>query len=395
MNTPTLRPGTPGAHAILVVDDEPHACKWFVRLYGDEFVILTACSLTEALALMATRGHEVAVVLTDYHMPGGHGVDLLSQMHTNWPHVSRLLVSAYADKNVAMAAVNQGHVERILEKPFDEALTRQTLREALRSCRERQRNPGLLAHRAASLRDTLDFLVHEVATPLAQVSGYLSAMKQQQEQGAGPQSASTMLAMLEAAQHRADDTQSLLSTLIQTARDAARGERPARLRASDLVQAVRSEYPFEADEARWLISDLTVDFELPGQRDLLLLVLCILVKNALFALRAAPPTEPCVTLALCRLSSAPGLGERHTIVVCDNGPGVAPHLVAKPNRELVSTREKSDDHGMGLVFCQRVMVSLGGSVSVACEPGVGTCITLYFPSQDNPNHSPKQAGNRP
>lgn len=389
MNTPTLRPDTPGAHAILVVDDEPHACKWFVRLYGDEFVILTACSLAEALALMATRGHEVAVVLTDYHMPGGHGVDLLSQMHANWPHVSRLLVSAYADKNVAMAAVNQGQVERILEKPFDEALTRQTLREALRSCRERQRNPGLLAHRAASLHDTLDFLFHEVATPLATVSGYLSAMKQHQEQAADPQGASAMLTMLDAAQHRADDTQSLLSTLIQTARDAARGARPTRLRASDLVQAVRSEYPFEADEARWLSSDLTVDFELPGQCDLLLLVLFILVKNALIALRAAPPTEPRMTLALRRLPVAPDLGERHTIVVCDNGSGVAPHLLEKLTRGSVSTREESNGHGTGLVFCQRVMVSLGGSVSVACEPGVGTCITLHFPSQDTPYHSPK------
>ncbi len=381
MNTPASLPDSQGAHAILVVDDEPHACKWFARLYGNEFVVLTACSVTEALALMAVRGHEVAVVLTDYHMPGHHGVDLLSQMHASWPHVSRLLVSAYADKNVAMAAVNRGQVERILEKPLDEALTRQILREALRSCRERQRNQGLLEHRAASLRETLDFLIHEVATPLATVSGYLSAMKQHQEQVADPQGASTMLAMLLAAQHRTNDTQSLLSTLVETARDAARGVSPARLCASDLVQAVRNEYPFEVGEALWLSSDLAADFELPGQRDLLLLVLCTLVKNALIALRAAPPTEPRVTLALHRLAATPSLGEQHAIVVCDNGPGMAPHLLQTFKRESVTVRAESGGNGMGLVFCQRVMLSLGGSVSVASEPGVGACITLHFPSQ--------------
>jgi two-component system, response regulator PhcR len=32
-----------------------------------------------------------------------------------------------------------------------------------------------------------------------------------------------------------------------------------------------------------------------------------------------------------------------------------------------------------LVFCQRVMTSLGGSVSVASEPGAGARITLHFP----------------
>ena len=379
MSTPGSTSGRQGAHAILVVDDEPQACKWFARLYGNEFVVLTACSVKEALALMTERGHEVAVVLTDYHMPGRNGVDLLSQMHATWPHVSRLLVSAYADKNVAMAAVNQGQVERILEKPLDEALTRQILRESLRSCRERLRDQSLLDHRVASLRETLGFLAHEVTTPLATVSGYLSAMKQRQEQAADPQDASAMLAMLNAAQRRTDYAQSLVSTFVQTARDATRGVTPARLRASDLVRAVRSEYPFDAGEARWLSSDLAIDFELPGRRDLLFLVLCTLVKNALMALRTAPPPEPRVTLALRRLVAAPGLSEQHAIVVCDNGPGIAPHLLQKLTHESVTTRAESGGTGMGLVFCQRVMNSLGGSVSVASDPGAGACITLHFP----------------
>lgn len=370
-----------GAHAILVVDDEPQACKWFARLYGDEFVVLTAWSVSEALAVMTERGHEVAVVLTDYRMPERHGVDLLSQMHAAWPHVSRLLVSAYADKDVAMAAVNQGQVERILEKPLDEALTRQTLREALRSCRERLRYRDLLERRAASLRETLGFLAHEVTTPLATVSGYLSAMKQRQEDTADVEGASAMLAMLNAAQRRTDYAQSLVSTFVQTARDATRGERPAQLRAGDLLQAVHSEYPFDAGEATWLRCDLADDFELPGRRDLLFLVLCTLVKNALIALRAAPPSEPRVTLALRRVAPAPGLGEQPAIVVSDNGPGIAPHILQKLTRESVTTRAESGGSGMGLVFCQRVMTSLGGSVSVASEPGAGACITLHFPIQ--------------
>jgi two-component system response regulator PhcR len=385
MSTTGTNPDTQGAHAILFVDDEPQACKWFARLYGDEFSVLTACSVQEALALMAVRGREVAVVLTDYRMPGRHGVDLLSQMHTAWPHVSRLLASAYADKDVAMAAVNQGQVERILEKPLDEALTRQTLREALRSCRDRLRDRDLLDHRAASLRETLGFLAHEVTTPLATVSGYLSAMKQRQEQAADQQDAGAMLAMLSAAQRRTDYAQSLVSTFVQTARDATRGLRPARLRASDLVQAVHRDYPFDAGEVHWLSSDLAADFELPGRRDLLFLVLCTLVKNALFALRAEPPPAPRVTLALRRLAPAPGLGELPAIVVMDNGPGIARHILQKLTREPVTTRAESGGSGMGLVFCQRVMTSLGGSVGVASEPNAGACITLYFPSQENQN----------
>mgnify|MGYP006199725365 CR=1 FL=1 len=42
-NTGAAR-GPWGPHAILMVDDEPQACKWFARLYGNEFTVLTAAS---------------------------------------------------------------------------------------------------------------------------------------------------------------------------------------------------------------------------------------------------------------------------------------------------------------------------------------------------------------
>jgi two-component system response regulator PhcR len=371
-------PAGQGAHSILMVDDEPHACKWFARLYGDEFVVVTAGSVNEALALLAQRSHEVAVLLTDFSMPERNGVALLSETRTRYPHIYRLLVSAYADKDVAMSAVNQGQVERILEKPLDEALTRQTLRHALATSRERARDQALLARRAATLRETLGFLAHEVTTPLATVSGYLAAMKQMHEQ-AGTDSDASLLAMINAAQRRTDYAQSLVSTFVQTARDASRGDNSARLYASDLVEAVRSEYPFDPGEAEWLACDLMADFEVPGRRDLLYLVLCTLLKNAMQALRATPPAEPLVWMRLLRVAPAPGLGDQPAIEVVDNGPGIPVHLLPRLTREPVTSRAESGGSGMGLLFCQRVMTSLGGSVSVASVPGQGTTITLHFP----------------
>jgi two-component system response regulator PhcR len=367
-----------GAHAILVVDDEPHACKWFARLYGDEFVVLTAGGVSDALDLLAQRGQDVAVLLTDFSMPERNGVDLLSEVRVLHPHIYRLLVSAYADKDVAMSAVNQGQVEKILEKPLDETLTRQTLRHALTTSRERARDQALLARRAATLRETLGFLAHEVTSPLATVSGYLSAMRNLQEESALC-SDDKLLAMINAAQRRTDYAQSLVSTFVQSARDASRGQTSARLFASDLVQAVRTEYPFDPSETDWLACDLMADFEVPGRRDLLYLVLCTLIKNALIALRSAPPAEPMVWVRLLRVAPAPGLGEQPAIEVVDNGPGIPAHLLPRLMREPVTTRAESGGSGMGLLFCHRVMISLGGSVSVASAPAEGTTIRLHFP----------------
>ncbi|WP_297750883.1 hybrid sensor histidine kinase/response regulator [Hydrogenophaga sp.] len=372
-----------------MVDDEPQACKWFARLYGNEFAVLTAHDVEQALALLAERSHEVAVLLTDYAMPQRNGVDLLAQVRQRYPHVARVLVSAYADKDVALLAVNQGQVEKILEKPLDEELTRQALREALATGLERARQQELLDRRASALRETLGFLAHEVTSPLATVRGYLTAMRERHRDAPDGQDGvahieqqkpGDVLFMIEAAQRRAAYAQSLISTFVLSARDASRGDTSASLLASDLVRAVREEYPFEDGESAWLVLDVQQDFMLPGRRDLLYLVLCTLVKNAMLALRASAPARPEVRLALDRAAPAPGLPAQPVIRVSDNGPGIPPEVLRRLTLEPVTTRAASGGSGMGVLFCQRVMTSLGGTIDVRSTPGQGAAVSLYFPS---------------
>ena len=397
MQAPDAHRGPRGPHAILMVDDEPQACKWFARLYGTEFNVFTAASVDEVLELLRERGHEVAVLLTDYSMPVRDGVALLSEVRRLYPHVARLLVSAYADKDVAMSAVNEGHVEKILEKPLDDAITRRALREALEASVRRWRDQSVVARRESALRETLGFLAHEVTSPLATVRGYLSAMRENHrsspENSEGmahiaQQKPGDVLFMIEAAQRRAEYAQSLVSTFVQTARDATQGDASASLRASDLVRAVQAEYPFEAAEAGWLSAELAADFTLPGRRDLLYLVLCTLVKNALIALRAEPPPHPQVHMTLDRLAMLPGLSPQPSLRVRDNGPGIPPEVLMKLTREPVTTRAGSGGSGMGLLFCQRVMTTLGGDIAVHSTPGQGTVVTLYFPP--SPDDTPAE-----
>lgn len=379
----------PLARAVLLVDDEPQALKWFARSYGDEFDVRTAASVRQALELLDRQGHEVAVLLTDYRMPERDGVALLAEVRQRHPLVSRLLMSAYADKDVAMAAVNLGHVGRILEKPLDEPVTRRALREALAACQQRLREQTLLQRRDEAMRETLGFLAHEVGTPLATVSGYLHAMRERQQ---APLCGNTDLvcltqrrpgeigAMLDAALRRTDYAQSLVATFVRTARDAYHADGTASELASDLVRSVREGYPFDGDEAGWLVCDLLQDFVLPGQRDLLYLVLCTVVKNALLALHSAPPAEPRIRILVA------GMPDRAAIEISDNGPGIAPEVLARLTREPVTTRSASGGSGMGLVFCQRVMASVGGTVEVRSPPAGGTAVRLHFGATDTEQH---------
>lgn len=368
------------ARGILFVDDEAPSRKWFARVFGNEFEVSTAASADEAMALLDQRGPDFAAVLTDYRMPGADGMHLLTRIQREHRHLVRLLATAYAEKDVAIAAVNQGRVLRILEKPLEDEATRETLREALEVYRSQALERALHESRAAALRETLGFLAHELNTPLATIQGCLSAVLERRRAGSPPglvqfdeRHVGEVLNALQRAERRAQYCQSLVATFVQSARDAYPGAAPQAVSVSGLLTALVDEYPFEAGERGIVQLDVRSDFRLPGRRDLLYLVLCTLTKNALQALRGQSDAHLRIETGVI---AAEGRAPEGWIRFVDNGPGIAPDVLARLTREPVTTKAASGGNGMGLMFCQRVLQDAGGAVSIESTLGAGTAITL-------------------
>jgi len=377
-------PPAPGAAAVLFVDDEPVSRKWFAGTFSDEFTVVTAAGVGEALDVLSARGHEFAVLVTDYRMPERDGMKLLRAVERDFRHVVRLLATAYAEKDVAIAAVNQGKVLRILEKPLEDQTTRESLREAVALYRTQALERAMNEGRVSTLRETLGFLAHELNTPLVTVRGCVSSVAarylpdaagvpgivQFQEHHAGE-----IMEALERAERRALYCQSLVSTFVQSARDAYPGSAPQSVSASSLVTSLLDEFPFEVGERSWVTARIAEDFSLPGRRDLLYLVLCTLMKNALFALRGRTQPQLQIEVGWQAAASEPA---HPWMRFRDNGPGIARDVLAKLTREPVSTRASSGGNGMGLMFCNRVMQSIGGRIEIESELGHGASFTLHF-----------------
>jgi two-component system, response regulator PhcR len=274
---------------------------------------------------------------------------------------------------------------RILEKPLDGVATREALREAVAMYRSQALERMLNEGRVAALREAIGFLAHELNTPLATVRGYVSTIAARHVP-ATPDSPpgiaqftedhpGEILAALERAERRALYAQSLVSTFVQSARDAYPGAVAHSITASSLVSALLDEFPFEGNEQAIVTSQVQRDFSLPGRRDLLYLVLCTLTKNAMVALRGQP--APQLRVEVGSDPQAPA-GRRAWIQFRDNGPGIPPEVLAKLTREPVTTRAGSGGNGMGLMFCNRVMQAISGAIDVQSELGQGTAVTLYF-----------------
>lgn len=118
-------------YTVVYVDDEELARKYFARSAGSDYEVLLAASADEAASILRSEGARVAVLLTDFRMPGRHGGDLLRQVAQGYPHIVRILVTAYADKDALQEAGNAGEIFRVLEKPLGVSKVREVLAAAV------------------------------------------------------------------------------------------------------------------------------------------------------------------------------------------------------------------------------------------------------------------------
>lgn len=104
--------------SILIVDDEPGVLSAVMRCFLDSaYEVLTASSGSEGLERLQQNGG-VDLVISDFRMPGMNGVEFLQQVMKRWPDTKRVILSAYTDAEILLAAVNEGRVHRFLTKPW-------------------------------------------------------------------------------------------------------------------------------------------------------------------------------------------------------------------------------------------------------------------------------------
>ena len=111
---------------LLAIDDDTSVLEAVVqdlrRHYGQDYRIVRAASGAAALDIchqLKERKDTVALFLSDQRMPGMTGVDFLQQALCIYPNAKRVLLTAYADTEAAIRAINSAKIHYYLNKPWD------------------------------------------------------------------------------------------------------------------------------------------------------------------------------------------------------------------------------------------------------------------------------------
>ncbi len=138
--------------SILIVDDDPSILSVLKQLLEERFTrmtVHTARSSVEAWNLLATQ--YVDIVVSDYQMPGTSGLQLLQEVKRLRSDVVCIMITGFAQLDLAIEAINQAHVDHFLSKPLEREEFLQVIEDSvLAKKREERRQAAALEEKDAS-----------------------------------------------------------------------------------------------------------------------------------------------------------------------------------------------------------------------------------------------------
>ncbi|CAM4087800.1 response regulator [Corallococcus exiguus] len=372
--------------AVLYVDDDALNLRVFDANFGQRFRIFRCSSPNEALALLEQRRLEIGVVLSDQRMPGMTGVELLERARTIAPDAKRMLVTAYADMQAVIDAVNRGQVTRYFVKPWDRAELLAALEDALKIARLELRireveGRMMKSERLATLGQVTAGIAHELMGPVGYLTQNVSSLQRDMERVV--QYVSRHLATDPDAEVSStiEDLPSLIKDLSEGAshlRGVALGLR-AQARGEDMEATadVAEVVSFAVKLARAEVRDRA---RLSSNGEPLRIVfgpvkLCQVLLNLI--VNAAQAMEG---------TGRPGRidvrwdarDEEVVLTVSDNGCGIPVALQEKVFQPMFTTKPVGIGTGLGLSICRELVMQFGGQLRLSSTPGEGTEIELIF-----------------
>jgi len=161
---------------VLFVDDDVNLLESFRRQLRKKAELVTAEGAKAGIEAAARQG-PFSVVISDYNMPGMNGVDMLRVIRHGCPDTVRVLLTGHADLEIAIQAVNEGNIFRLLTKPCPPETIEKVLDDAFRHfdliTAERELLEKTLTGSVAVLCDLISLVKPEVFGRVSRILPFL------------------------------------------------------------------------------------------------------------------------------------------------------------------------------------------------------------------------------
>jgi two-component system probable response regulator PhcQ len=380
--------------AVLYVDDEEKSLTSFARAFGGQFRILTATTAQEGLKLLEEHADEIGLLMTDQRMPGEKGVWLLERARQFRPRVIRMLVTAYADMEAAIAAVNTGAIYKYISKPWDPPQLEQTLKRGLeffivqaerdQLLREKMSvlHNMLIADRIVSLGLLAAGLSHHIRNSLVAVKTFLDLapvkMNEEKTDLQGLRNPDFWKDYHQNVQSQIEKINALLKDL-WTASSNPSAPFSDQVALHQIIGDVVKLYqePFAARR-------IELESQVPDTLPLLHVdkpkfsrLFELLLKEELAML---PAGSRITFTAEMRDGAQPEI----VVQISDNGPGLSEEALHAVFDPFVVRDRKPSEYGIHLMACFFIIHHHGGRIEARSQPGRGTTFTLHLPLQPEP-----------
>lgn len=387
----TTKPAKTGP-LILYVDDEKPNRIVFEQSVTD-FNVITATDGPQALELMAQ--HDVAVLVTDMRMPEMSGEELLRIVKDRHPQAIRMVVTAYADVDPILRAINEGLVVRYIVKPWQRTELIQVLRWACEAWTFGRDSAALQrrlmeTERLATLGSIAALLVHDLKQPLMSLLVNIEVMRELAGSAATLHAAVEKAAIQPALRKRLidliDDLEPVttdlktsathLSELINGLREFGKPRDASKATRTDPLPIVR--HAMAVCQELALTSRGSISYtgpnKLPPVRmsaTELTQVLINVIANGAQAVAARGVPNGKISID-ARLEE--GMLQ---LQVRDDGVGMPQEVLSRAGTPFFTTR--TEGTGLGLAQCQRLIGTAGGRFKIESEAGKGTTVTIMLP----------------
>jgi len=382
--------------AILYVDDEEKSLVNFTRAFGDDFKIFTATNANDGFKLLEQHGAEIGLLLTDQRMPGEKGVWLLERARHLRPQILRILVTAFADMDAAIAAVNSGAIYKYVTKPWDPDQLELTLKQGLDFFMVQAERDQLLAEKMSVLRNMMiaDRIVslgllaaglsHHIRNSMVAVKTFLELAPVKMAEEKGDDKSLRDPDFWREYHHNVQGQIEKINNLLADLRTAS--ENPAGHPFADEIN-LYSAVTASLDALREPLAARRIEVQnqipqvLPPLRvdkpkfDRLL---DLLLKDEIAMLPAG-----------CRIMFTAET-QNHDIVIqlTDNGPALPQESLRIVLDPFLVTSGTPSEYGINLMACFFIVHHHGGKIEAANQPGGGNVFTIRLPLQPEPAPAP-------